>query len=69
MESKSQYSSNQAAILVMAIETFGSKVIAEKWMNDHNLMLGGTPMAIAESDLGMQQVQKVLTAINYGGAA
>jgi len=53
----------------MAIETFGSQDIAEQWMNDHNLMLGGTPMAIAESDLGMQQVQKVLTAINYGGAA
>lgn len=69
MESKSQYSANQAAILVMAIETFGSQETAEAWMNDYNLMLGGTPLTMAESDPGMQEVKKILSAINYGGSA
>jgi len=67
MKIKSEYSANQAQILEMAIDIFGSQETAEAWMNDYNLMLGGTPFMIAESDSGMQDVKKILGAISYGG--
>ncbi|MBF4988539.1 DUF2384 domain-containing protein [Methylophilus sp. 14] len=67
MKIKSEYSANQAQILEMAIDTFGSQEAAEAWTNDFNLMLGGTPLTIAESDSGMQDVKKILGAISYGG--
>jgi len=69
MKIKSEYSANQAHILELAIDTFGSQETAEAWMNDYNHMLGGTPLTIAESDTGMQEVKKILGAINYGGVA
>jgi uncharacterized protein (DUF2384 family) len=69
MKIKSEYSANQAHILELAIDTFGSEETAEAWMNDYNLMLGGTPFAIAESDQGVQEVKKILGAISYGGVA
>lgn len=69
MKTKSEYSANQAHILALAIDTFGSTETAEVWMNDYNLLLGGTPLTIAESEPGMQEVKKILGAISYGGAA
>ncbi|WP_272227390.1 MbcA/ParS/Xre antitoxin family protein [Methylophilus methylotrophus] len=69
MKMKPEYSANQAHILELAIDTFGSEETAEAWMNDFNLMLGGTPFAIAESVTGMQEVKKILAAISYGGVA
>ncbi len=69
MKMKPEYSANQAHILELAIDTFGSQETAEAWMNDFNLMLGGTPLTIAESDQGVQEVKKILGAISYGGVA
>lgn len=69
MKIKSEYSANQAHILELAIDTFGSQETAEAWMSDFNLMLGGTPLTIAESDQGVQEVKKILGAISYGGVA
>lgn len=69
MKMKPEYSANQAHILELAIDTFGSQETAEAWMNDYNLILGDTPLAIAESDQGVQEVQKILSAISYGGVA
>jgi uncharacterized protein (DUF2384 family) len=67
MKNKSEYSSNQAQILEIAIDTFGSQETAESWMNDYNFILGGTPLMISESVSGMQEVKKILGAISYGG--
>jgi len=69
MKMKPAYSANQAHILGLAVDTFGSQETAEAWINDYNLMLGGTPLAIAESATGMQEVKKILAAISYGGVA
>ncbi len=69
MKIKSEYSANQVHILELAIDTFGSQETAEAWMNDFNLMLGGTPLTIADSDQGVQEVKKMLSAISYGGVA
>lgn len=69
MKMKPEYSANQAHILELAIDAFGSQETAEAWMNDYNLMLGDTPLTIAESDQGVQEVKKILGAISYGGVA
>lgn len=50
-----------------AIETFGSKAEAEAWLNRKNLILGATPISMAESDSGLIEVKKILSAISYGG--
>ncbi|HEY0842100.1 MbcA/ParS/Xre antitoxin family protein [Methylotenera sp.] len=51
----------------MAIETFGSKTIADVWLHRENFVLGATPIYMAESDSGLMEVKKILSAINYGG--
>lgn len=51
----------------LAIETFGSKTKAEKWLHRDNIVLGATPIYMAESDSGLMEVKKILNAISYGG--
>ena len=50
-----------------AIKTFGSKAEAEAWLRRENLILGATPISMAESDSGLIEVNKILCAISYGG--
>lgn len=50
-----------------AIETFGSKADAETWLHRENLILGATPISMAESDSGLIEVKKILNSISYGG--
>lgn len=54
-------------VQALAIETFGSKIKADAWLHKENLMLGATPISMAESDIGLVEVKKVLNAISYGG--
>lgn len=67
---KSQPSSpNQFTdLLTLAIDTFGSKSVAESWLNSYNDSLGAAPIDAAKSCSGFLDVQKVLSAINHGGA-
>lgn len=51
----------------LAIETFGSKTMAETWLNKENFALGATPISMAETDSGLMEVKKILSAISYGG--
>lgn len=51
----------------LAIETFGSKAMAVKWLHRENFALGATPISMAETDSGLMEVKKILSAISYGG--
>lgn len=55
-----------AEVRALAIETFGSKIKADAWLNRKNYALGATPISLAESETGFFQVKRVLGAISYG---
>lgn len=54
-------------VQALAIETFGSKDMAERWLHKKNFILGANPISIAESESGLMEVKKILNAISYGG--
>lgn len=56
-----------AEIQALAIETFGSKTRADAWINQKNVALGATPISVAETETGLLEVKRVLSAISYGG--
>lgn len=67
MKIKSTPSANQATINALAIEAFGTKSKADKWLNKFHPILGNTPIVMAESPSGLIEVEKILHAISYGG--
>ena len=60
-------SGNQAEILELALEVFGSEEKAQEWLNTENIALGDKPLTIAQSEKGLTQVKKILNSISYGG--
>lgn len=54
---KSTLSPHLAEIHALAIETFGTKSLADSWLNKFHPVLGSTPIASAESPLGLIQSQ------------
>ena len=67
MTTKSTLPPHLPDIHTLAIETFGSKSKADSWLNKFHPILGNTPIATAESSLGLIEVKKILNAISYGG--
>jgi len=67
MESKSQLQICLSEMESLAIEAFGSKSKATAWLNKENFVLGATPISLADSDSGLLEVKKILSAISYGG--
>ena len=53
----------------LAEDVFGNGEDARKWLRTENLGLGGSPLSMLDTDLGAQEVSRVLHAIAYGGAA
>jgi uncharacterized protein (DUF2384 family) len=51
----------------IAIETFGSKEMAEKWLHSENFVLKSTPISMVESESGLLEVKRILNAISDGG--
>jgi len=52
----------------LAESVFEDKVAARKWMQSPNVALGGnTPIEHCESELGVQEVRRILASIEYGG--
>lgn len=56
-----------AELYALALETFGSESKADAWLHKDNLVLGTTPIAMAESESGLMEVKRILGAISYGG--
>jgi len=50
----------------IAIETFGSKEMAEKWLHSENFVLKSKPICMAETEPGLLEVKRILNAISYG---
>lgn len=69
MTIESDPTQNLAKIRSLAIDTFCSELVAESWLNQHHALLGVAPIVAAKSSSGYVDVQKLLSAINYGGAA
>lgn len=67
MESNSQLQIRLSEMESLAIAAFGSKSKADTWLNKENLILGATPISLANSDSGLLEVKKILSAISYGG--
>lgn len=68
MTIESDLTQNLAKIRSLAIDTFGSELAAESWLKQYHALLGAAPIVVAESPSGFVEVQKMLSAINYGGA-
>ena len=51
----------------LAIAAFGSEETANSWLNQKLMLYGDTPIAIAQTEEGYEQMMKVLNSIMYGG--
>ncbi len=60
-------SDRQARVAALAEHVFGSADEATEWLGRKHPLLGGwRPIELAESDLGAQQVERILLNIEYG---
>lgn len=67
MTIKPTRSTTLAELNDLAVSAFGSKLEADKWLNEYHPILGGSPVEIAQSLTGAIEVKKILSAIIYGG--
>lgn len=51
----------------LAVETFGSESKADHWLNSTHTLLGITPISFAQKNNCINEIKKILSAINYGG--
>ena len=59
-----------ATVSHLAEEIFETQVIATHWMSTPNTALGGTaPILLCETEIGANQVRRVLQALGWGGSA
>lgn len=58
MTTKSEIQLPIDELIALAIETFGSKTMADAWLKKENFVLGATPISMAESDAGLTEVKK-----------
>lgn len=65
---ESNSAGNLAYIRTLAIDTFGSESVADSWLHEYHALLGAAPIVLVKSPSGFVEVQKILSAINYGGA-
>lgn len=56
-----------SAIKAEAERVFGDAAKAKRWLNQKNLALDNTPLALLATEAGTNEVRKVLNAIAYGG--
>lgn len=65
----SEQSTRVEAVLRLAEAIFENKEKALQWMSMPNQALGGNvPLIQCETELGAQQVRRVLSAMEWGGA-
>lgn len=55
-----------ARILGLANHVLESKEAAQRWLNKPNRVLGAAPLDLLDTDIGTEQVESVLTRIEYG---
>lgn len=52
-----------------AVEVFGSEEKAKRWLTKDHSKLGATPLSMLDTEVGANEVRKILMAIAYGMAA
>lgn len=58
-----------ADVIRMAEESFGGREAATRWLKSPNLALGdATPLSMLDTEPGANEVRRILSSINYGGA-
>ena len=67
MTRQSNFLKEIVAIRAVAAEVFGSTEKAERWMNTYNLVLNAPPVDLLNSEVGINELKKILNAIKYGG--
>ncbi len=55
-----------AKIEVQAINVFEDQSIAIDWLKTENRVLGATPISLLDTEVGTEQVEKILNRIEYG---
>lgn len=59
-----------ASVAVLAEQVFEDKDAAAQWLARPNQALGGlTPLSLCDTEIGANQVRRVLHALEWGGAA
>jgi len=58
-----------AAIEAEAEDVFGTPEKTKSWMLKNHMTLGNTPLSKLDTDIGANEVRRVLNAIAYGGVA
>lgn len=59
-----------ASVALLAEEVFEDKRAASDWMSSPNQALGGhSPVMHCETEIGAQQVRRILNALEWGGVA
>lgn len=57
-----------ALVEAEAEEVFGSEAVAKQWLLAKNHALGDSPLELMDTEIGANEVKKVLASIAYGGA-
>lgn len=65
--SESERLARIAHLETAAIRTFGSADSAKNWLLARNRVLGCAPLELVDTDIGSDEVLKILNAIEYGG--
>ena len=59
-----------ASVAVLAEQVFEDKDAAAQWLERPNQALGGlTPLSLCDTEIGANQVRRVLHALEWGGVA
>ena len=58
-----------AMIEAEAEDVFGTTEKAKSWLLKSHMTLGSAPLSMLDTDIGANEVRRVLNAIAYGGAA
>lgn len=64
---KTTYETDLIAIKKIALEVFNTEKMANQWLNSFNSSIGDTPISILNTQNGVDEVKKILSAIAYGG--
>lgn len=64
---KTTYETDLIAIKKIALGVFNTEEIANQWLNSFNSSIGDTPISILNTQNGVDEVKKILSAIAYGG--
>lgn len=67
MTTRLEMKKRQTEVRYFAIEVFGSKRKAVRWLKKPHILYGKSPNHLCKTKKGFDEVRKILNSINYGG--